>query len=65
MEGIQIYLASVERELHDAWQRFCGDLEGVSVHYGSILELNCDAVVSPANSFGFMDGGVARRSIRR
>ncbi len=38
MEGIQIHLASVERELHDAWQRFCGDLEGVTVHFGSILD---------------------------
>jgi len=25
---------------------------------GSIIDLECDAVVSPANSFGFMDGGV-------
>jgi len=25
---------------------------------GSIVERACDAVVSPANSFGFMDGGV-------
>lgn len=25
---------------------------------GSILSLECDAVVSPANSFGFMDGGI-------
>src|SRR5215216_4958542 len=58
MKDIQIYLASVEQELHDSWQRFCGDLEGVTVHYGSILQLNCDAVVSPANSFGFMDGGI-------
>jgi O-acetyl-ADP-ribose deacetylase (regulator of RNase III) len=58
MKVIQIYLASVDQELHDAWQRFCGDLEGVTMHYGSILQLNCDAVVSPANSFGFMDSGV-------
>ena len=58
MKGIQIFLASIEQEQHDAWQRFCGDLEGVTVHYGSILHLNCDAVLSPANSFGFMDGGV-------
>lgn len=25
---------------------------------GSILDAHCDAVVSPANSFGFMDGGI-------
>ncbi|OKH45749.1 hypothetical protein NIES2101_25875 [Calothrix sp. HK-06] len=30
----------------------------VTVHHGSILDVECDAVVSPANSFGFMDGGI-------
>ena len=28
------------------------------VHRGSIFDVACDAVVSPANSFGFMDGGI-------
>ena len=40
------------------WHRFCGDLEFVEIHHGSILDVCCDAVVSPANSFGFMDGGM-------
>ena len=31
---------------------------GLSLVQGSIVDLECDAVVSPANSFGFMDGGV-------
>jgi O-acetyl-ADP-ribose deacetylase (regulator of RNase III) len=48
----------VEPELAEAWERFCGDLKFVEVHRGSILQLSCDAVVSPANSFGVMDGGV-------
>jgi O-acetyl-ADP-ribose deacetylase (regulator of RNase III) len=55
---MKIILAAVEQALVDAWQRFCGDVEGVTVHRGSILELDCDAIVSPANSFGFMDGGI-------
>jgi O-acetyl-ADP-ribose deacetylase (regulator of RNase III) len=55
---LQIVLSAVEDALVDAWKRFCGDLEFVSVHQGSILDLECDAVVSPANSFGFMDGGI-------
>lgn len=33
-------------------------LESVQIHQGSILDLQVDAVVSPANSFGFMDGGI-------
>src|SRR5262245_10518455 len=56
--AMRIILAAVEQPLADAWQRFCGDLDCVSIHRGSILDLNVDAVVSPANSFGFMDGGI-------
>ena len=55
---MKIVLSAVESELADAWQRFCGDFDFVEVQRGSILQLSCDAVVSPANSFGFMDGGV-------
>jgi O-acetyl-ADP-ribose deacetylase (regulator of RNase III) len=55
---MQIILAAVEPPLVDAWQRFCDDIDGVTIHRGSILDLACDAVVSPANSFGFMDGGI-------
>ncbi len=55
---MKIVLAAVEDALADAWERHCGDLPGVTVHRGSILDLSVDAVVSPANSFGFMDGGI-------
>lgn len=56
--NVNIVLAAVERELADAFERTCSGLEGVSIHRGSILDVHCDAVVSPANSFGFMDGGI-------
>lgn len=55
---MQIILSAVEPGLAAAWETFCGDLPGVSIHRGSILDLRCDAVVSSANSFGFMDGGI-------
>jgi O-acetyl-ADP-ribose deacetylase (regulator of RNase III) len=55
---MQIILSAVDKALATAWHRFCGDLDFVQVHHGSILDVACDAVVSPANSFGFMDGGV-------
>jgi O-acetyl-ADP-ribose deacetylase (regulator of RNase III) len=55
---MKIILSAVEPALADAWERFCGDADGVEIHRGSILDLRCDAVVSPANSFGFMDGGI-------
>lgn len=55
---LRVVLSAVEPELADAWERFCGDLPGISLHRGSILDVECDAVVSAANSFGFMDGGI-------
>ncbi|MCB9851521.1 MAG: macro domain-containing protein [Phycisphaerales bacterium] len=55
---MNIVLTSIEPPLTEAWTRYCGDLEFVRVHEGSIFDSGCDAVVSPANSFGFMDGGI-------
>jgi O-acetyl-ADP-ribose deacetylase (regulator of RNase III) len=55
---MKIILTAVENSLSNAWQEFCGDLDFVTIHQGSILDVECDAVVSPANSFGFMDGGI-------
>jgi O-acetyl-ADP-ribose deacetylase (regulator of RNase III) len=55
---MHIVLTATESSLADAWQRFCGDLPNVTIHRGSILDLASDAVVSPANSYGFMDGGI-------
>jgi len=58
---LQIVLSALDAPLADAWQTVCGDMDCVRVHRGSILDLNVDAVVSPANSFGFMDGGIDMR----
>src|SRR5260370_830485 len=55
---MKIILTAVEDEMAEAWLKFCGDLDSVTIHRGAILALSCDAVVSPANSFGFMDGGI-------
>ncbi len=55
---MRLILCAVKSSLADAWTQFCGDLDFVTVHRGSILDVECDAVVSPANSFGFMDGGI-------
>lgn len=56
-----IYLTALETELADAFDKHCADLPLVTVHRGSILDLRVDAVISPANSFGFMDGGIDLR----
>jgi hypothetical protein len=56
--SLHLTLCATEDSLAEAWERFCGDLDFISIHRGSILDVACDAVVSPANSFGFMDGGI-------
>ena len=55
---MRIILTATDAALFDAWVRHCGDLPEVTFYRGSILDLTVDAVVSPANSFGFMDGGI-------
>lgn len=55
---MKILLAAREPGLLEAWKKSCGDLDCVAIHGGSILDAHCDAVVSPTNSFGFMDAGI-------
>lgn len=53
-----IILAGLTGKLLDAWTNFFGKEENVKIVEGDITKLQCDAMVSPANSFGFMDGGL-------
>ena len=55
---MKIVLTAIDIPLAEAWAQYCGDLDFVSVHRGSIFGVAADAVVSPANSYGFMDGGI-------
>ncbi len=55
---MKLILADIHEPLTLAWTKFFSECGNVSVHHGSIFELDCDAIVSPANSFGFMDGGL-------
>ncbi|MCB9759768.1 MAG: macro domain-containing protein [Alphaproteobacteria bacterium] len=43
-----------------AWQAQLGGIDAITISTGDILDasLEADAIVSPANSFGYMDGGV-------
>ena len=41
-----------------AWRDFFGEEENIKILEGDLTTVTCDAIVSPANSFGFMDGGV-------
>jgi O-acetyl-ADP-ribose deacetylase (regulator of RNase III) len=51
-------LSAVQGPLARAWREVAAQRPGIVVHEGSILEIGTDAVVSPANSFGLMRGGI-------
>jgi len=55
---MNIVLADIDGGLIKAWNSIAGDNVHVSTYQGSIFEVECDALVSPANSFGFMDGSL-------
>jgi O-acetyl-ADP-ribose deacetylase (regulator of RNase III) len=56
--SIEIHLCALDSAMARAWSRHFGSLSGVVVHEGDILTKQADAILSPANSFGFMDGGI-------
>jgi O-acetyl-ADP-ribose deacetylase (regulator of RNase III) len=53
-----VVLCSVSPAMTQAWEDIAGPRVGVDVFEGSIMEIGADAVVSPANSFGLMRGGI-------
>lgn len=54
-----LVLCAVDAPLVEAWQAVVEAMGGsVRVHQGSVLDIAADAVVSPANSFGWMRGGI-------
>lgn len=58
MCDLQLILTTTQRELLDSFARNFEGLPNYRIHQGFYQELRKhDAVVSPANSFGLMDGG--------
>lgn len=68
---MRIVLVATDQHLADAWTKYMKDLDFVEVIKSSILgdqvknnlhsgifATGCQAIVSPANSYGFMDGGI-------
>ena len=55
---MKINLVDVDPKMVEAWREEFSSLDDVSIHQGSIVDLANCTVVSPANSYGYMDGGV-------
>jgi O-acetyl-ADP-ribose deacetylase (regulator of RNase III) len=55
---LEVVLCAVEQPLARAWEVAARQRPGIRVHHGSVLEVPVQAVVSPANSYGWMRGGI-------
>lgn len=55
---MKLYLRDMNEQLVDAWKLFFRNEPDVEVSCGDIWGVKADAIVSPANSYGFMDGGI-------
>lgn len=60
MPGVTYHLRDLGGDLTAAWQRHFAGVPEVVPATGDIFGVPVDAVVSPANCFGFMDGGIDR-----
>lgn len=58
MSDFELILKSKNWEMVLSWSEQFAFVEAVTATQGDILEEKVDAVVSPANSFGYMDGGL-------
>lgn len=58
MSGPTLVLVAVDEEMARAWSALAGGRAGLEVLEGSIADADADAVVSPANSWGLMRGGI-------
>ncbi len=61
---MQLYLRDLNADLCNHWRRTFADVPDVHVEPGDIFRTPIDAVVSPANSFGWMTGGIDAHYVR-
>jgi O-acetyl-ADP-ribose deacetylase (regulator of RNase III) len=57
-DALKILLRDINPAVVDAWREAFTGCDDVDVSQGDIFGLAADAIVSPANSFGYMDGGI-------
>src|SRR5438132_1770631 len=55
---MQLHLVDLNEEMTEAWRKSFSRFPEVTVQQADLLEVAQNCVVSPANSYGFMDGGI-------
>ena len=56
--ALELVLCAVDEPLARAWEAVAAGRPGIRIHRGSVLDTQVQAVVSPANSYGWMRTGV-------
>ena len=61
-KDLKIYLLDINKEMTDTWKRFFKDIPNIEIcnsDFETFMNSHEDieGIVSPANSFGLMDGG--------
>jgi O-acetyl-ADP-ribose deacetylase (regulator of RNase III) len=57
-ERIEFQFVDLNPDMVDAWTTEFHDAEDVTIYLDDFFAIPTDCIVSPANSFGFMDGGL-------
>ncbi len=65
LSKLRVVLRDIDHGLVQAWTHHFAGLPNVEVDEGDIFRRSADALVSPANSYGFMDGGIDMAYTRR
>jgi O-acetyl-ADP-ribose deacetylase (regulator of RNase III) len=55
---LSLHLRDMNPDVASAWQKAFAGEPFVQISCGHIFDVQADAIVSPANSFGYMDGGI-------
>ena len=58
MTEVKFLLRDINRDLVGEWTKYFAGIEQVSSTVGDIFGSKADAIINPANCFGFMDGGI-------
>ena len=55
---MELWLVDINSELIEAWEKEFQEFPEVRIREGDILKIAENTIVSPANSYGYMDGGI-------
>lgn len=58
LTDLHIHLRAYHTGMFYAWEQLFSEFDNVTISQGDILTQKADAIVSAANSFGYMDGGL-------